>query len=321
MNRFSRTKATSVPRRRQTGATSAIDTARNGSEEARQAREQHYSFRRNQTLTGSASSGVTGAGASTSATLKSPRVQAHDLAQYRRNLGVVLVAVVAAVIILCILVAQFTATAVVRTSTPLRFDDAMYSAHVSDYLRSHPAQRLRFLLNEQQLTDYMQTVTPEVASLRLDGSAGFGVSRFIATFRTPIVGWSVSGSRQYVDDTGVAFTRNYFDDAVVQIIDQSGVQVREGSAIASDRFLGFIGRMVGAAAKQGYTVQRITIPRDTTRQVELGLKEVSYVVKVSVDRSVGEQAEDMSHALRWLRSRSLTPDYLDVRVSGRAFYK
>lgn len=319
MKRFARNKKMPAPRRRQ--AATAHGSEVRGSDDQRQAREQRYSFRRNQTLTGSVSSGVASAGASSSAALKSPRVQAHDLAQYRRNLGVVLFATLAVVVMLFILVTQFTATVAVRTAVPLRFDEAIYSTHIDDYLRAHPAERLRFLLNEQRLNEYLYTVAPEIASVRVDGAAGFGASRFVATFRTPIVGWSVGGSRQYVDERGVAFTRNYFDDTVVQIVDQSGVQVREGSAVASDRFLGFVGRMVGAAGKQGYTVERITIPRDTTRQVELGLKEVGYPVKVSVDRSVGEQAEDMSHALRWLRSHSLTPEYLDVRVSGRAFYK
>jgi hypothetical protein len=107
----------------------------------------------------------------------------------------------------------------------------------------------------------------------------------------------------------------------VQIIDKSGIQIAAGQAVASDEFLGFVGKVVGAVGSQGYVVKQVTIPRATTRQVELRVGGVAYPIKVSVDRAVGEQAEDMSRSIRWLKSKRIAPKLLDVRVAGRAFYR
>lgn len=281
---------------------------------------QRYAFRRNRTLTGSASSDVVSAGHSDAAQLKSPRVRSHDLAQHRRLLGVTLFGVLLVTIILFILVSQFTSSVVVRsTDASIALDDA-YATSIEQYLQAQPIERLRFMTNQRQLNQYLQSVAPEVLSVTADGSAGFGVSAFVIKVRTPIASWSIGDSEQYVDDTGTSFQRNYFPTPAVQIIDDSGIRAAVGQAVASDRFLGFVGRVVGLTGAGGYTVAQVTIPQGTTRQVELRLNDVPYPIKVSVDRPAGEQVEDMTRAVRWLASQQQTPAYLDVRVSGRAFY-
>src|SRR4051812_27059099 len=75
--------------------------------------EDRYTFRRNRTLTGSASSKVVSTNES-NAQLKSPRVHAHDLVRKRRHVGMVLVLVILGSTLLYSLIAQFTAGVVVR---------------------------------------------------------------------------------------------------------------------------------------------------------------------------------------------------------------
>ena len=281
---------------------------------------QRYAFKRNRTLTGSASAQVTSVSEST-AQLKSSRVHAHDLVRQRRRIGSVLGLTLMAALVLSGLVWQFTAQPVVRTSDHSESVDVSYTHAVEDYLAMHPIERLRFLLHEDGLSAYMQSVTPEVASITADGSAGFGKSTFVVAMREPIAGWSIRGVQQYVDASGTAFARNHFAAPKVQIVDNSGIQVETGQAVASNQFLGFVGRVVGLANAQGHVVTRVVIPQNTTRQIELHMQDVGYPVKLSIDRPSGEQVEDMSRALGWLKGRNLTPGYLDVRVSGRAFYK
>lgn len=282
--------------------------------------EERYAFRRNRTITGSASSQV----AATSegiAQLKSPRVQAHELAQQRRHIGGVLLLVVAGIMVLAGLISQFTAGVTVKTSELSQQLGPSYAAAVQSYFGAQPLQRLRFLTDTQQLSSYVQEKVPEVAAVTMEGSAGFGKTSFVLTMRKPIAGWSINGRQQYVDATGTAFERNYFERPNVQIVDESGVRVEAGQAVASNRFLGFVGRAVGAAKKAGYTVSKVIIPRGTTRQVQLQLNGVRYPVKLSIDRGAAVQVEDMVRAVRWLRAHNVTPKYLDVRVSGEAFYR
>lgn len=306
-------KQTELPRRR----SSLPIKAERATESELQKR---YSFRRNSTLTGSASSTVVSPNES-KAQLKSPRVKVHELTKQRRHIGGMLLLVLCSVIGLTGLVSQFTAGVAVKTHDSSQQLDSSYQEAIQTYLAARPAERLRFLTDTNRLSDYLRRKIPEVASVSVEGAAGFGKSTFVLTMRTPIASWSIGSRQHYVDAKGVSFTRNYFAPPPVQIIDNSGVQVETGQTVASNRFLGFVGRTVGLAKSQGYTITQVIIPAHTTREIELRLAGLNYPIKFSVDRGAGEQVEDMARAVKWLTGHNQAPKYLDVRVSGKAFYR
>ena len=282
--------------------------------------EQRYAFKRNRTLTGSASSHVVSTSES-KAQIKSPRVQAHHLARKRRHIGGLLLLTILGCASLFALISQFTADVHVKTDDNSIVLEDVYEKAIQKYLSQQPAERLRFLLNKNHLQDYLQSVTPEIKSINTIESDGFGASIIQVTMRTPIAGWSMNGKQQYVDSSGVSFGRNYYPAPSVQIVDNSGIQVAAGQAVASNSFLGFVGQIVGLAKTQGYTTTQVVIPGATTRQIELRLKDIAYPVKFSVDRPAGEQVEDMAASIEWMKRHNLTPQYVDVRISGRAFYR
>jgi hypothetical protein len=305
---------TNIPRRRQ-------ESAQPASERATEAElQEKYTFRRNRTITGSSSSRVSSTSES-NAQFKSPRVQVHELTRQRRHIGAILTLVLGAALLLYALVSQFTAGVIVKDKDLSIQLDSTYQDIIQSYLSSQPIERLRFLANADHLSDYVQSKAPEVASIEAGDGVGFGKSSFTVTMREPIAGWSINGRQQYVDATGTSFARNYFAAPSVQIVDKSGVQVQAGQAVASSRFLGFVGRAVGLAKAQGYKVTQVIIPEGTTRQVELRLDGVGYPIKLSIDRAAGAQIEDMAKALNWLKTHGQSPQYLDVRVSGKAFYR
>lgn len=310
---FSKKQQQNLPRRRQ--------VPQRADERASESDlEERYSFRRNRTITGSASSQVTSTG-ELNAQLKSPRVQAHELTQKRRHIGAVLLLVIIGSLVLYGLVSQFTAGVVVSAGSFSLPANSRYEQAIQSYLSAQPVERLRFMINTKHLSEYVQARVPEVASIRVDGAAGFGKTAFTATMRQPIAGWSINGHQQYVDGSGTAFEQNYFATPSVQIIDKSGVQVQAGQAVASNRFLSFVGRAVALSKEAGFSVTQVIIPEGTTRQVELRLNRVGYPIKLLVDREPAEQVEDMARAVRWLQAHHKTPKYVDVRVSGEAFYR
>lgn len=282
--------------------------------------DRRYSFRRNHTITGSTSATVATANEA-STQMQSSRTQTHELAQKRRHVGGILLIVLAVAALLLGFISQFTASVVVRTPDVTTKLDGRYADAVQAYLGAHPFERLRFATDVDQLTVYIQSQLPEVAAVSLDGYAGFGSSEYVFTMRQPIVGWSVAGKQQYVDKAGVPFEHNYFSAPGVQVIDKSGIQVSAGQAIASNSFLSFIGQVVGLAVQNSKTVTQITIPQATTRQIEVSLAGVPYPIKLTVDRAVPEQVEDMIRAIDWMQAHNQTPEYIDVRVGGRAFYR
>ncbi|MEP6710410.1 MAG: hypothetical protein ABJA64_01695 [Candidatus Saccharibacteria bacterium] len=280
-----------------------------------------YAFKRNRTLTGSSSSHIVSTAEGTGQ-LKSPRVHAHHLADQRRRLGGSMAIVLLAALILFGLISQFTADAVIKIKDmPTATTDQSYAKIIDDYFGQRPIERFRFLLNEHTLTQFIQSKAPEISSASTDGSAGFGKSTMVLVARKPVAGWNMAGIQEYVDGSGTTFTKNYYPSPSVQIVDNSGVPAEAGKAVASNRFLSFIGRLVGLAGAKGYSVEQVIIPPDTTRQVALKIKDIPYQVKCSIDRPAGEQVEDLNTSIVYLKSHGLTPSYLDVRVSGKAFYR
>jgi hypothetical protein len=303
-----------LPRRRMRDATQ-------GGERKPQPQNNNSVFRRNRTLVGSLSARVSSVN-ELGGDLISPRAHAHHLSAHRRRLGTTLVIVLLAVAGLIWLLYEFTAGIQVSpTDNGLVIQQSRYQHAIDDYFAGHPLERIRSLLNEQQLNMYITQVTPEVSILRSNGAAGVATSQFDITFRRPVASWLINSQQYYVDKDGVSFQVNYFDRPTVKIIDQSGVPQTTGTTVASSRFLHFVGRVVDMAKTYGLTVEQAIIPANTTRQIEIKVAQHNYPIKLSLDRPVGEQAEDMSRAIAYLDAHSMKPQYVDVRVSGKAYYK
>lgn len=283
--------------------------------------EQRYAFRRNRTITGSSSSDIHSAN-DHAADLKSPRVKAHELAHKRRRLGLGLLGVLIACVALVVTITQFTAQVVITSNrdASLRLDPS-YGALVDSYFGKYPVERIRIFLDEEKLLAFLQTDAPEILAIKQESSVGFGKTSFAVSVRQPVVSWNLDGKQRFVDANGISFAKNYFATPSVQIIDKSGIQVKDGRTIASNRFLGFIGRAIGAMGSHNLRVQSVEIPNRTTRQIKVKVKDVSYPILMSVDRSAGEQAEDAARAIEWMKKQGTSPTYLDVRVSRRAFYR
>lgn len=290
-------------------------------EERRQSDAGQQLFRRNRTLTGSRSAAVSSA-AELDADLRSPRAHVHHLVAHRRRLSSILACVVLLVAFLVWLLYEFTAFVHVSpVDSNIVLQQGRYEKIINDYLAVHPIERLRLLTHDNDLEAYMKRQAPEVAMLRTTGAAGFATGQFEITLRQPVAGWLIGDQQYFVDDTGIAFQINYFEQPAVKISDESGVPQTAGSAVASTRFLQFVGRSVAIAHDYGLTVEQATIPSGTTRQVELRIAGHSFPIKLSLDRPVAEQVEDMQRAVVYMDGKQLKPQYIDVRVSGKAYYK
>lgn len=273
-------------------------------------------FRRNQTLVN--------ARYDRPETDMSDRARTHHLTMQRRKIGGIFLITLGAIVVLAILLSQFTARSIITGSSAAvtqAIDTAKYEAIINDYFGIHPVERLRFALNESELAAYATSIAPEVGAIRQTTAENFVETHFVIEFRKPVAGWQINGRQNYVDQAGVVFSENYYEAPGVQIIDQSGISPEEGSTVASSRFLSFVGRVVALSRAGGYTVTEAILPADTTRQLQVRLKDVKPVVKLSIDRGAGEQVEDMTRALDYLRARGMNPNYVDVRVSGKAVYQ
>jgi len=202
----------------------------------------------------------------------------------------------------------------------LAVDEQRYQSAINEYLATRPGERIRVLLDEKELTQHVSQVAPEVSSVSVDGASGLATSQFTVVFRRPVAGWLINSKQYYVDKDGMSFQTNHYERPTVKIIDQSGVPQTTGTTVASGRFLRFVGRTVELARSSGLAVEQALIPAGTTRQIEIKLANHQYPIKLSLDRSVGEQVEDMQRAVAYFDTKGAKPEYIDVRVSGKAYY-
>ena len=279
-------------------------------------------FKRNRTFIGTTSSKLDSV--KIGINVESSRTHVHNLASKRRKALSIFIVSVLSAIFLWTLISNFTATVVIsnsNTSILKPINDPKYSKVIQEYFEMNPLSRFRFFLNQEALSSYVSSQISEVEAVSLKDMAGIGMTNVDVKMRTPVAGWKIDNKQYYVDSKGVPFEQNYFADPIVQIVDNSGATLQTGSASVSKRFLGFVGLIVSLAQQSGYTVTEAILPANTTRELEIKLKDINLLVKLSIDRSAGEQVEDMSRAIKYFVSNNRMPSYIDIRVSGKAFFK
>lgn len=284
-----------------------------------------YNFRRSRTLTGTTSSQVK-ATSEQQAQLKSPRLKAQELRRHRRKLLFVLMSSILGMVLAGWLLTQFTARVkadIIAVTNSTSVNDT-YAEAIQSYFREQPLERLQFALNEKALTGYVQQVHPEVKEITLESDATIGEGTFDIELRQPVVGWNVGGREYFVDAEGVSFAENYYDSPEVIVQDDSGISPdAQQGVVASNRFLSFLGRIVGLTGQSGLgRVEKVTIPAGIgSRSIELQLSERTYPIRMHIDRDPAAQVEDMKRAVQFFEQHGRTPQYLDVRVASKVFYR
>ena len=284
-----------------------------------------YAFRRSRTLTGSSSANIRAAG-ETRAQIKSPRLKEHELKRHRNLLMLGLLGAIVFASGLWWLTQQFAAgTVEIRSATVLpqgAVDTQKYQKLVNNYFASRPLERFRFVLKEDTLLAFVQQDAPEVEAVSLDGGGGLG-GKGVATltFREPLVAWQIRNKTYYIDSQGVSFEVSYYGSPSVTVHDASGIDPADG-AIASSRFLAFLGRVVHGVNGSGIgAVSKVTLPPNMTREVDINITGKPYKLKLQMDREPTGQVADIVAIVRFLESKQITPTYVDVRVPSKAFYR
>lgn len=199
-------------------------------------------------------------------------------------------------------------------------DLARYENSMIQYYKARPIERLRFLTDYEALHKHLLESVPEVKNARLEGR-GLLTSNLKITFRDAVAQWTSGDKTYFVDDGGVTFTRSYGSVPTVIVRDESGVTAEAGQEVINRQFLGFLGQAVGLFAKEGLLVSEATLPPDTVRQIMFSLHDRPYKIKMTTDRGAKSQVAEAKKAIDYITNRGVSPQYIDVRVDQRVFYK
>lgn len=282
-----------------------------------------YVYRRSRTLTGTTSSNIS-VSAETRGQLKTDRLKLHELRKHRLQILKAFGGVVVLIGIVVYMAAVYVSNPAITFAQHGKNqpDSGAYLQTLQNYFGTRPLERLGFALNPKSSEDYLKKYHAEIKSVTMDRAWYGGAVHFTVYFREPLLTWTTAGQKYYVDSDGYAFNYNHFGEPDVSVTDQSGISPDAGGgAVASGRFVSFLGRMVGALNGYGKgRVETITLPA-STREIDLKLKNRASLIKTHIDRDPLEQAQDIASSLTYFDAKGSTPDYIDVRVAHKAFYR
>jgi hypothetical protein len=300
--------------------------AKNKKQQTRQPKlmegQDSYVFRRSRTITGTSAANVSSS-APAHGYFKTDRLKLMELREHRQQILKSLAGVLVGIGILAFLVVNFIvapqimlAQKGVHQPRPADYQQSIYH-----YFDDHPFERFGFMLRPADLEAQVVRDHTEVLAVAIQRDWYGGNVQFNLTFRHPLLVWKTGSKQFYVDAQGIAFSYNHFTEPTVAVTDQSGIPPDSAGVVASTRFIRFLGQIVAAVNSYGKgTVTTIIIP-PATREVDLKLSGREYLIKTNTDRDPLQEAEDIANALKYFDQKNIKPQYVDVRVAHKAFYK
>lgn len=256
---------------------------------------------------------------------QSERQRLKRLRALRRRMAVVLAAIVVLLVLGLSLLSQFTGSisTVVATDSNIALSDDdidRYRTIVDKYFADNSFERFGFARRNSVLLQYVMNEAPEVSAIKISPS-GIASGKVEVTVRQPVAMWINGNQTDFVDSDGVVFDRNYYATPSIAIEDNSGVQL-DGGVATSSSFLSFVGKTAVALSEQeGLQVERVVIPQGSARYVEFYLTGRNYPFKAQITRDATSQAHDIAVMTRYIDSHGISPQYVDCRVEGKAYWK
>lgn len=110
-------------------------------------------------------------------------------------------------------------------------------------------------------------------------------------------------------------------DEVAEVEIKAQVIDEDNRGRISTRTKVYIAQLEKDLAALGYTVTKVTLPTGTSRELYVDLEGKTGYFKVNLDRETAVTAEDMDRMVRYLEKNGVEPEYVDVRLEEKAYYK
>lgn len=117
------------------------------------------------------------------------------------------------------------------------------------------------------------------------------------------------------------------NDHIITKTEEKNYQIRaeivdeDGASQLSARTEEYIAQLEQDLTDNHLSVVKFLLPTGKSRELYVDLAGYSYYFKVNMDRDTATTAEDILRMVDYLTEREIQPEYVDVRVEGRAYYK
>ncbi len=118
-----------------------------------------------------------------------------------------------------------------------------------------------------------------------------------------------------LNNTKTVETKNYPTNPTVPILDENA-----GSNI-STRVRTFVARLEADAIEYGLKVDHVLLPFQRAREIRVYFVGRNEYYKMTTERGSTVQVEDAERMVRHLEGKGIAPEYVDIRIAGKAYYK
>ncbi len=100
----------------------------------------------------------------------------------------------------------------------------------------------------------------------------------------------------------------------IDLIDEAGTGI-------TPRMKEYVGQLERDLGDIGLVANRAVVPAGKMREVHVFLNGQDYYIKMNIDRETAVSAEDAKRMINYVTDHNIKPEYIDVRVSGKGYYK
>ena len=107
----------------------------------------------------------------------------------------------------------------------------------------------------------------------------------------------------------------------VKFVPSVGITDESGFSRVTERIKEYSGKIEQDLKDFGYKINKIVLPRDKIREVDIYIEGKQGYFKCNLDRGTAETAEDIDRMMQYLKRNNITiQQYVDVRVEKKAYY-
>ena len=129
---------------------------------------------------------------------------------------------------------------------------------------------------------------------------------------------------------GIRITLKQKAERELAELEAQNIQVKEPTVPIIDENVGenisqrvkdFVYDLEGDLAIEGIAIDHVSLPLQKARELRVFIGGRAEYYKMSLDRGSAVQAEDLARMVKYLNDNDIHPEYVDLRVSGKAYYK
>jgi hypothetical protein len=123
-----------------------------------------------------------------------------------------------------------------------------------------------------------------------------------------------------INGRSLSETKDQNTNGLPVVIDGSSIPVKVGDRVVSRDFVDFVLKLNDYFKDNKIEVEQIFVT-ETTSELNVKLKD-GYVIKFNTSDPADSQIKSLAATLALIKSQNKKPsEYIDLRVTGKAFYK